>query len=519
MSEAKDGVATERAASVEAMLQEAIAAHRSGDRGAAETGYRTILARRPDHPDALHLLGVCLLQRRAEREAFEHVRRAIALRPEVAEFHATLGRILRSGGKPEAALPALTRSLRLAPGQCKVENELALALCDMKRFPEARSVLENAVRRNPADAELRTTFGRLHLLTGDLAAAVAEFHAALQAAPNHVSALNNLGVALNLLGDFGSARLALERALALDPNHVDAHTNYGQLLLQQGAFAEGWRHHEWRLRRPDYRRKFAVPMWRGEPLDGRPILIWSEQGLGDAIQFIRYAPLVAARGGRVVVECRPPLRRLIAGVEGVAAVCEIGKAEGYAAHIPLMSLPHVFGTGPGNIPAAVPYVPSLAPLPIDAGGARLKVGLVWAGNPAYLRDRSRSRRLAEFAPLAALPDVAYFSLQFGPGSDDTPPPGMAVPNIVADETDLYDTTAKMAAIDLLITIDSSSAHLAGAMGRPVWLLLDTVADWRWMTGRDDTPWYPTMRLFRRDGDWPSVFARVAAALQRFEPRG
>jgi tetratricopeptide (TPR) repeat protein len=516
MSVAREGAVAGRPAPATASLQEVMTTHRSGDLAAAEAGYRAILDRDPDQPDAHHLLGVCLLQRRAGREAFDHVNRAIALRPDVAEFHSTLGRILRKAGKPQAALPSFTRALRLSPGYGEAENELALALCDMKRYAEAESILRNAVARNPKDADLHTTLGRLHLLTADLPSAVAAFHAALTIAPNQVNAFNNLGVAFNLLGDPASARLALERALALDPDHIDAHTNYGQILLQQGAFAEGWRHHEWRLRRPDYRRKFAAPMWQGEPLDGRSILIWCEQGLGDAIHFIRYAPLVAARGGRVLVECRPPLHRLIAGVEGVAAVFDSGKAEDYAVHVPVMSLPHVFATTPASIPAAVPYVPSQAPLPTDGGGARLKVGLAWAGNPDYLRDRSRSRRLCEFAPLAALRDVAFYGLQVGPASGETPPPGMALTDLVADVKDFYDTTARLAAIDLLITVDSACAHLAGAMGRPVWVLLDAVADWRWRSAGDDTPWYPTMRLFRCAGEWPDLFARVAEALKRFE---
>lgn len=516
MREARHEAATDGPERVEAVLRQAIAAHKAGDLCAAEAGYQAVLARDPQQPDALHLLGLSKFQRKAGRVAFAFVRRAIELRPEVAAYHHSLGRILRSNGKHAHALRAFIRALRLAPGHVGIESDLAATLCDMKRFGEAAALLENSLARSPGDADLRSIHARFLLMTGHAEQAVAALLAALNLSPRHVGALNNLGVALNLLGNTTDSRLALERALAIDPNDVDANTNYGQLLLLQGEYAAGWAHHEWRLRRQDYRRKFAVPMWQGESLEGRTILIWCEQGLGDAIHFIRYAPMVAARGGRVLVECRCPLHRLVDGVDGVEAVFDMGKARGYAVHIPVMSLPHVFGTTLGDIPATVPYVPRPAPSPID--GARLKVGLVWAGNPDNLRDGARSRRLSDFAPLATVRGVAYYSLQVGAGAGDAPPEGMSITNLMPQVKDFYDTAADLAALDLLITIDSSSGHLAGAMGVPVWLLLDKAADWRWLMHRDDTPWYPTMRLFRRESDWPSLFERVAAALRRFEPR-
>jgi tetratricopeptide (TPR) repeat protein len=498
------------------MLQQAMADHRAGDLVAAEEGYRAILACEPDQADALHLLGLSLYQRKASREAYEYVGRAIAVRPDVARFHHSLGRILGGSGKYPHALRAFVQALRLAPGYCEAESDLAATLCDMKRFAEAEKLFESALARSPDNANLRSGYGRLLLMTGRVEQAVLALHAALKLDPGHVGALNNLGVALNLLGEVADAGSAFKRALAIDPGNVDANANYGQLLLLQGNYAVGWAHHEWRLRRREYRRRFAAPMWRGEPLDGRTILIWCEQGLGDAIQFIRYAPMVAARCGRVVVECRSSLRRLIAGVDGVATVLDPGAARDYAAHVPVMSLPHVLGTTADDIPATVPYVPYPTPTPID-GDARLKVGLVWAGNPDNPRDAARSRRLSDFAPLAALRDVAYYGLQVGAGAGDTPPDGMVFTNLMPRVKDFYDTAADIAALDLLITIDSSSGHLAGAIGAPVWLLLDKVADWRWRLGRGDTPWYPTMRLFRRESDWPSLFERVAAALRQYEP--
>jgi tetratricopeptide (TPR) repeat protein len=518
MSDSANRIDVPDAAAARALLQQAMDAHRAGDIDAAETGYREILDRFPHHADALHLLGTCRHQRRAGREAYELVSEAIAANPDAPEYHNTLGMILMAAGKHDLAVQCFTRALRLRPDYRDAQNNLALALSEMRRYAEAETVLRHAIAERPDDPVLLTGLGRLRLFMQDIAGALACFHDALKVAPEHVGALNNIGVALNLLGDRDGAGAAFERALALDSAHVDAHFNYAQLLLLQGRYAEAWPHFEWRLQRRDYRRRFDAPPWRGEPLDGRTILIWCEQGFGDAIQFIRYAPMVAARGGRVVVECRPPLRRLFAGVPGVSAVSDIGKATDYAVQVPIMSLPGIFGTTVETIPGDIPYVPVPRTSAIDGGGKRLKVGLVWAGNPDNARDRARSRKLGEFGPFAARDDVAFFSLQVGAGADDKPPPGLEIRNLMPEVKDFHDTAADMAGLDLIVSVDSSSAHLAGAIGVPVWVLLDAVADWRWLTDRGDTPWYPTMRLFRRTGTWDALIAEVAAAMKSFAPR-
>jgi len=502
---------------VGALLESAMAAHRAGDHGAAEETYCAILAIAPDHPDTLHLLGVCRHQARDDRAAFALVSRAIAVNPNAPEYQNSLGTILRSVREFEPAMQAFTRALRLRPDYRDARNNLALALCDLKRFDDAETVLRDSLAEHPDDPILLTAMGHLYLLTDDTRRALACFGEALKVAPDHVDAFNNTGVALNRLGKVDAAKAAFERALLLDPSHVDAHYNHAQLLLLLGDYAQAWPHFEWRLKRRDYRRKFHVPMWQGEPLDGRTILVWCEQGLGDAIHFIRYAPMIAARGGRVVVECAKPLIRLFDGTPGVAAVFELRTAADYDLHIPVMSLPRLFETSLESIPARIPYVPVPPASRIEAPGARLKVGLVWAGNPDNARDRVRSRRLGEFAPLAALDDVAFFSLQVGAGADDPPPPGLAVTSLMPTVKDFRDTAADMAGLDLVISVDSSSAHLAGAIGVPVWLLLDSVADWRWLREGDRTAWYPTMRLFRSRQGWPALFAELAEALRDFNP--
>lgn len=502
---------------IAALLDSAMTAHRAGDNAGAEETYRAILALAPDHPDALHLLGVCRREARDDREAYEFVSRAIAVNPEAPEYHNSLGTILRSVRAFEHAMQAFTRALRLRPGYRDARNNLALVLCDLKRFDDAETVLRDSLAEHPDDPVLLTALGRLHFLTDDTQRALARFGDALKVSPDHVDALNNTGVALNLLGAVDEAKAAFERALALNPSHVDAHYNYAQLLLLFGDCAAAWPHFEWRLKRPDYRRRFDVPMWRGEPLDGRTVLVWCEQGLGDAIHFIRYASMIAARGGRVVVECAQPLIRLFEGAPGVAAVFEMRQATEYELHVPIMSLPGVFETTLDTIPAQIPYLSVPPASRIEAPGARLKVGLVWAGNPDNARDRARSRRLEEFAPLAVLDDVAFFSLQVGAGADDPPPPGLAITNLMSTVKDFHDTAADMAGLDLVISVDSSSAHLAGAIGIPVWVLLDSIADWRWLRDGERTAWYPTMRLFRRTQDWRVLFDELADALRDFDP--
>ena len=496
------------------MLEKAIAAHRRGDRAMAMEAYRAILDDTPDHADALHLLGVTHYEGREFREALPLIQRAIRLRPDVAEFHHSLGVLYRAGDYCETACKSIVRALRLAPGYLDAYNTLALTLIDMKRPGDAETALRQGLSHDPDNADLHATLGNVLLHRDDHAAAVRELERALAVNPEHADALNNLGVARNLMGERAAALAAFEKSVEHAPGHVNAQYNYAQQLLMEGRFEHGWRRHEWRLERPNYRRDFTAPRWHGEPLNGRRILLWAEQGLGDAIQFIRFAPLVAARGGRVLVECKPQLHRLFAGVDGVHSVAEAGEGGAYDLHCPIMSLPLMFETRPDHIPGSVPYLPQLRAPALESPAGAFKVGLNWAGNPDNIRDRHRSRPLDQFAPLAAVAGTAFFSLQWGAGSEQRPPPGMALVDLCPGQKDFYDTAAAMLALDLIISVDSASAHLAGGLGRPTWLILDRVADWRWMVAREDTPWYPTMRIFRRESDWDAVFRQIAAELSR-----
>jgi hypothetical protein len=313
--------------------------------------------------------------------------------------------------------------------------------------------------------------------------------------------------------------LALERT----PELGSVHMNYALACLQRGDFARGWTEYEWRFHCREHPiLAQGMPPWDGSPLHGRSILLWAEQGLGDSIQFIRYAPAVARRGGRVIVSCPRLLVRILATCPGVAqAIPEGAPQTDFDCHAPLMSLPRIFGTTVDTIPAEVPYLEAdlaLATLWRDElarfGGFR--IGIAWQGNPDHKKDRHRSFRLARFQPLASVPGVRLFSLQKGPGTEqlDELAGRFPVTDLGGRLDDFTDTAALVQNLDLVITPDTSLAHLAGALGVPVWVMIPFASDWRWLLGREDTPWYPSMRLFRqrRWGDWDEVFSRMAREL-------
>jgi hypothetical protein len=293
-----------------------------------------------------------------------------------------------------------------------------------------------------------------------------------------------------------------------------------------GRFEQGWPGYEWRWKVEEFGAlpPLHQPQWDGSPLEGRTILIRTEQGLGDTLQFIRYIPLVHRRGGRVILLSQPPLTRLQACIPGVERLLAHGDpVPEFDVHVPLLSLPGLLGTRLETVPADVPYLEAEPPL-VEAWRHRLgsypgfKVGIVWQGNPKYLQDRARSTCLAQFAPLARVPGVHLFSLQKGPGAEQLTArtEWFPVTDLGSGLADFADTAAVLKHLDLVVSVDTSVAHLAGALGLPVWVALPHAADWRWLMGRDDSPWYPTMRLFRQTGpgQWEDVFRRIAEALGR-----
>jgi cytochrome c-type biogenesis protein CcmH/NrfG len=462
----------------------------------AERLLRQVLETSPKHFEALCLLGFSLKQRAVLGEAERCYARALEVRPESAPAWFAHGEVLRQLERNDAAVDSFNRTLALDAHHVGACLELGNLL--FPREPNAGlGFLRRAFEIDPNHDGVRACLTLGHVAMGAL-------HAARE--------------------DWAEMLAAYRRALDIDPSHAEAHFNLAVELLRTGEYAQGWREYEWRWQWAgfaDRPRNFPQPLWRGEPLNGARILLHAEQGLGDAIQFVRYLPLVAERGGTVVLEVYEPLVRLLASLPGVATMVSRGSALPVVDwHCPLMSLPLAFDTTLETVPAPVPYVTAAAaPLepdgPISATGAR-RIGLAWAGSPTHLRDQRRSIGLDLFAPLTHVQGTRWYSLQKGPAALAlAASPAADLVDLGPRMSDFFDTAALIASLDLVITVDTSVAHLAGAMGKPVWILLSAPSDWRWMLGRDDSPWYPTARLFRQavPGQWGPVLEQIHQALR------
>lgn len=471
---------------IEDALKTAAAHHRAGELEKAATIYRQALKLHPSDPDALHLLGVVATQV-GHVDAIPLLREAISRRPRFPEAYEHLGNALQVRGEFSEAISCYRRAIELLPG-----------------FPEAWRNLGSALTG-----------------AGEIDEAVRCCRHALSLERGIPLAHYNLANALQLQGKGEEAIAEFRAAIAIDPDFAEAHGSLAQALLRRGELAEGYREYEWRWRCESFRsrgvRNFAQPQWDGSDLRNRTILLHAEQGLGDTIQMVRFVPKVVARGGHVIVECARPLLRLLqrAALLRDARIAE-SPAEAqitFDVHMPMMSLPFALGVrSQADIPANVPYL-SAEPRQLTATG--LKVGFVWSGSSAHANDRNRSIALHALAPLAR-DGVTYFSLQIGEAAAEirTPPLGMKFIDMNDQIRDFADTAQIVAGLDLVICVDTAVAHLAGAMGKRAWVLLPFVADCRWMERREDSPWYPTMRLFRqrRPGDWRQVVSEIGIAL-------
>jgi tetratricopeptide (TPR) repeat protein len=475
------------------------------------------------------------------RDALEHQRhgrfdqaerllyRALALAPAAAEIQLLLGDLFRVQGKREASLQCCLAAVELAPGLAQAHNNLGTACRELGDFERAVAEYRRALVLDGSLPEAHFNLGVCLHQRGADEEAIRCYEQALRLKPDFALARLNLGVLLEDRADVAGAAAAYAGAVAADPGLVEAHVNHGMQLLLAGCLAEGWEEFEWRLRYPEYSGAdvaAAASRWDGGTLDGRAILLEAEQGFGDALQFLRYAPLVAARGGRVIVRCAAELADLFAHAPGVSAVVRRGEAlPSFDAWCPLPSLPRAFGTRLESVPAEVPYVranPSKSALwraRLADAGSECRVGLVWASQSGHRTAAAKSIALEALAPLGGVTGVRFYSLQKGEAAlqAQRPPAGMRLTDLGAELADFSDTAAAVANLDLVISVDTAVAHLAGAMARPTWTLLKRVPDWRWLLGRDDCPWYPTMRLYRqeRPGDWQAPVMALAGELRDF----
>jgi tetratricopeptide (TPR) repeat protein len=481
--------------------------------------YRHAVGLRPDFAAAFNNLGIALLQKGDFAQAQRALERALEAKPDYAGAWFNLGNVLAARDEHAKAVEHYRHALALDPGYVDALINLGGALNELGQGNEAALCYRRVLALQPANAAAHNNFGRVLAQRDELDAAIGHFRQAIALQPHAIDAHINLGNVLLEEGDAPGAHQSYARALAIDPAHETAHWNDGLALLVQGDLAEGFRRWRWNVAAA---KRFDAPEWRGEELNGATILIHAEQGFGDAIHFARYIPLVAARGGRVIFEAPVELHRVFATIEGVEEVVAFGdRLPDFAWQCPLLSLPLAFNTTLRDLPRNVPYL-SADPEAIEdwrrrMAGPELKVGLVWAGRPEHKRDRHRSMALAELAPLAAIPNVAFYALQKGAaaGEAEHAPEGMRLEILSPLLGDFADTAAAIMALDLVITVDTSVAHLAGALGKPVWILHAYAPDWRWLESRSDSPWYPTAELFRQDEPrrWAPVVADVAAELR------
>lgn len=512
--------------SIDELLDSGLRHQQAGRLADAETIYRQILAREPNQHLALHLLGVIARRSGHLAAAADLFQRAIESGPGIAGYHVNLGNTLRDLGRLDEANKCYRDAISIDPNFALAYYNLGDTLIEMEdlgALDESIAASREAIRLKPDYAEAHSNLGIALRRKGNLDESIVQYRKALELKPAYAEVHNNQG---NLYQDGGSLRdavAAYRQAIAIRPDFALAHYNLGFALLLQGDMEAGWPEHEWRLKNEKKPRVFPKPQWTGEDLHGKTILLWGEQGIGDNIQFVRYAPLVAARGGRILLQCRPEINRLLKSSPALGEVVNSsGDLPPYDCHCALMSLPWLFKTDLKSIPVSIPY---LHPEPalveswkqrLGPPDGQLRIGLVWAGNPQFKDDRTRSMNIKQLAPLAAVHGVKFLSLQKGAAEAQAknPPPGLELIDLGPELKDFADTAAAMSVLDLIITTDTSVPSLAGALGRPVWTMLQFSPDFRWLLGREDSPWYPTMRLFRQTsrGDWKGLVDRVAQAL-------
>jgi tetratricopeptide (TPR) repeat protein len=542
------------------MLQDALSLHQQGRLREAEKLYTRALKAAPDNFDAFHLLGLIKAQSGQLGEAHRLMSAAIRINPNVPDVLINFANVLHGLKRHDEALASLDKALALRPDDLDALLYRGNALNALNRTNEALSCFDTVLARNPGHRDALLNRGVAHGILGHNEQALRDFDTLLARAPRDAEALYNRGTALLELGRYDDALQALDQALAFSPRHVgawnnrgralqamnrheeaiasfdkalavdrtygDAHFNAALSLLTIGNPQRGFAEYEWRWKRTgmtDARQGYRGRLWLGEfPVDRRTILLSAEQGLGDTIQFVRYASVLARMGAQVILEVQPELKELLSGIGGVTSCHAHGDTlPPYELYCPLGSLPFALKTEPSTIPADIPYLhASEAKLAkwrpvIDALPGR-RIALAWAGHARHVNDRNRSIALKLLEPLIACEGVSFISIQRELRGDDAMTlAGFGIRDFGPELTDMTETAAVLALADLSISVDTSVVHLAGAMGLEAWVLLPGVPDWRWTLTDKRSPWYPQLRLFRQQepGDWPSAIVKVRDALR------
>jgi Flp pilus assembly protein TadD len=517
-------------------LNLALRYHQSGALTSAESLYRQILGSNPSPADAqvaANNLGIALFAQRRFAEAEQCFRHVLSLNPNDADVYFNLGNVLMQLDRADEAALCYQQALRINPNHADALNHLGSVFKGKNQLDQAIACYQQALRIRPQHADALNNLGVAQTEQGLIGPALASFQAAIRNNPRHADAFNNLGSAYLDQGRFAEAEACYRDAVASDPNNATARYNQGILYLLRGDFERGWAGYEYRWSQPDMvPRPFTKKRWDGSPFKGKTLLVYAEQGLGDTLHFLRYLPKVKERGGKVIFECQSALYKLLAGHPGVDQLVAVGAAlPPFDLHIPLLSLAHLFRTTLANVPPPAPLpgpdADTLSSWQQELSSLKgFKIGIAWQGNRKMLNyDRRRSMALSHFQILARVPGVQLISLQVGHGTEQLQALGHQLPIVDwGDRLDkkgaFLDTVAVMKTVDLVICVDSALAHLAGTLGVRVWLPLALVPNWRWLLEGSETPWYPSMRLFRQQrlGIWDDVFERMAQELKELASR-
>jgi Flp pilus assembly protein TadD len=506
-----------------------------GHLSSAEQNCRQVLQTTND-PEFICMLAVIKERQRDLSSARALFEKAIRYLPDRADIHYNYGVVCQAEGDLESAVALWQRAVTLDPAMKDALYNLGKAFSELKRLIEAENAYRHVLSLFPDDAQSLYNLGNLKFQQDDFKEAEDLLHRATKAAPSWSDPWVNLGMALSRQGRYAGAEQCFCEALNLNPENAEAHWNRALNLLLNGNYREGWPEYEWRFKRDKWQSFYPycheVPRWNGHPFRGRRLLVHDEQGLGDTLQFLRYLPMVKALGGTVIFETKSkllPLLKDVAGADEVVSRSPDGKLNvDYDLYVPMLSLPAVFGTLWQTVPDRIPYLYADNDL-VRTWAARLsplagfKVGICWQGNPSYAADRQRSMPLKFFEPLARLPGIQLLSLQKIHGLEQLAemPVDLSIIDLgreLDENTGVFmDTAAVMKNLDLIITSDTAIAHLAGALGVSVWLLLSHPPDWRWGLSGDYYPWYPTMRVFRQStsGDWEGLFKNVRDAIRQY----